>query len=273
MNDVDSIIKAIETVQTYCKGSGAKVNVEKTVFMRIGEAKILPTSFAFKEEEHIKILGIIFGKDEKNSRNMMWEEILGGMERRLTFWKQRNLNLKGKVLIANTSLLSKMWYALSVMPIQIWVEKRLKKCILNFLWDCKPSRIAYDMLIGPIEEGGVGLMDVEQRKKSMRIKIIRKYLNEENNGDWKIIMKYFLNKCGGMGLEDDILWMKLKKRSIKGIPDFYKEVLEAWIDFLPHVSLNPQGREVLLNQPLFLNRHILLKNKEFFYKQWFEVAI
>lgn len=64
-------------------------------------------------------------------------------------------------------------------------------------------------------------MDVEQRKKSMRIKIVRKYLNEENKGDWKIIMKYFLNKCGDMGLEDDVLRMKLKKRNIKGIPDFY----------------------------------------------------
>lgn len=105
------------------------MNEEKTTFMRIGEAKIVPTNFAFKEEEHMKILGINFGKDEKNSVNMKWEEILGGMERRLIFWKQRNLNVKGKVLIANTLLLSKMWYALSVMPIQIWAEKRFKKFI------------------------------------------------------------------------------------------------------------------------------------------------
>lgn len=63
---------------------------------------------------------------------------------------------------------------------------------------------------------------------------------------------------------NDILWMRVKKGMIKGIPDFYKEVLDAWKDFLPHIDFKPQGRETILNQPLFLNAKIAIEGKEYF---------
>ncbi|MGL4253734.1 MAG: hypothetical protein ACRCR2_06795 [Fusobacteriaceae bacterium] len=52
-------------------------------------------------------------------------------------------------------------------------------------------------------------------------------MKEEN-----VIMKYFLNKCSNLRMGDDILWMRVKKGMIKGIPDFYRfKVLDAWRDF------------------------------------------
>ncbi len=110
----------------------------------------------------------------------MWEEALGGIERRLTFWKLRTLTLKGKVLVLNVLMISKLWYILCVSSMPLWVEKRLKKCFLDFLWGGKPPRIAYNTLIGAVGKGGLGLMDVEQRKNGLRVKIIKKYLDEEN---------------------------------------------------------------------------------------------
>ncbi len=127
-------------IQKYCKGSGAKINIDKTVMMRIGTAKQLPDYLSFKEEtENMKILGIRIGKEEKKTRDIIWDEILGGMERRLTFWRQRCLNLRGKILIMNALMLSKIWYTLEVTPLPIWVYKKLKSCILKFIWDGKPA--------------------------------------------------------------------------------------------------------------------------------------
>ncbi len=40
-------------------------------------------------------------------------------------------------------------------------------------------------LIGALGKGGLGLMDVEQRKNGLRVKIIKKYLDEENKAAWK----------------------------------------------------------------------------------------
>lgn len=167
--------------------------------MRFGEAPVLPACIAFNEKKKIKILGVNLGKDEKSSRDKRWEEIVGEMKRRLFFWKLRDLELKGRVIIANSLMLSKMWYNLSVTAMPVWVEKRVKSIVLEFLWSNKPPRIAHKTLIGSQEEEGLGLMDVEQRKKSMRGKTVKKYLNGEKMEEWKVIMKHFLKQMFKFG--------------------------------------------------------------------------
>ncbi len=92
---------------------------------------------------------------------------------RLHFWKLRNLNLKGEVLILNVLMVSKLWYVLYVSEIPLWAEQRLKKCFLDFLWEGKPARIAHNTILGAVEKGGLGLMDVEQRKNALRVKIAK----------------------------------------------------------------------------------------------------
>lgn len=268
-----SVKHVMEKVEWYCQGSGAKINEEKTVYMRFGKVPDLTGCCSFTQVQEIRILGVVLGKNEKSIRDTMWEELVEGMERRLIFWKNRFLNLKGKILVVNVLMLSKMWYVLYVNSMPLWVRQRLKTCILEFLWEKKPPRIAYNTLIGLAEEGGMGLVDLEQKMKSMRIKVVKKYLEEENKGDWKIIMEFYLNKCGNLNLGDNILWMKLKKWMIEGIPDFYKEVLSAWGLFLTNVNFKPHGRENILNQPLFLNKNIVIQEKEIYFKKWVEVGI
>jgi len=50
-------------------------------------------------------------------------------------------------------------------------RKKLKKCFLDFIWDGKPPRIAYNTIIGEVGKGGMGLIDVEQRQNSLRVKV------------------------------------------------------------------------------------------------------
>lgn len=80
------------------------------------------------------------GMDEKKVGETMWEEYLGGIERRMNFWKLRTLTLKGKVLILNVLIVSKLWYVLCVSSMPLWEEKSF----LDFLWEGKPARIAYN---------------------------------------------------------------------------------------------------------------------------------
>ncbi len=64
----------------------------------------------------------------------MWEEALRGIERRLNFWKLRTLTLKGKVLVLNVLIISKLWYILYVSSMLLWVQKRLKQKIIIFFY-------------------------------------------------------------------------------------------------------------------------------------------
>lgn len=55
-------------LKRFCKGSGGKVNEEKTVYMRFGKTVNLTENFKFKEVQEMKILGILIGKDEEKVR-------------------------------------------------------------------------------------------------------------------------------------------------------------------------------------------------------------
>lgn len=269
----ESVKQVMEIVRRFCKGSGGKINEEKTAYMRFGQTTDLEENFKFKEVKEMKILGILMGKDEDKVREIMWEEIVGSIERRLNFWKLRALNLKGKVLILNVLMTSKLWYFLYMTSMPVWVERGLKRCFLDFLWVGKPARIAYNTLIGMEGKGGLGLIDVEQRKNSLRVKLVKKYLDEGNKAEWKTTMGIFLNKCGNLNLGDNVLWMRTKEWITKGLPMFYKEVLRAWGNFLITVQYNVHGRENILNQPLFLNTGILNQGKEIYFKELMEVGI
>ncbi len=107
----------------------------------------------------------------------------------------------------------------------------------------------------------------------LRVKIVKKYLQEESKTEWKKTMKYFLNKCGNFNMGDGILWMKMKFWMTEGLPEFYREIFSAWGKFLTKIVYNPQGRENILNQPLFLNNNILKQEKGIFFKKWMEVGI
>lgn len=225
VENIESVKRVMEKTKLYCEGSGAKINEGKTAYMKFGRAEVLTGVFKFMEVQEMKILGAILAKNEKGAMDSLWEETVGGMERRLFFWRSRFLSLKGKILVVNMLMLSKMWYILHVMPLPDWVFKKIKKSVLEFLWDKKPPRIAYLTLIGKPEEGGMDLVDIEQKMKSMRVKVVRKYLDDKNKAEWKRLMGFYLNKCGNFNLGENILWMKLKNWMMEGIPRFYKEVL------------------------------------------------
>lgn len=60
------------------------------------------------------------------------EGALKGIEKRLRFWKLRNLTLKGKVLVINVLMLSKIWYVLSVTPLPHGYFARIKGFVKVF---------------------------------------------------------------------------------------------------------------------------------------------
>lgn len=157
-------------------------------------------------------------------------------------------------------ILAKMWYVLGVVPMPIWIARRVKNAVLNFIWDSKPPKISYNMMIGAVEDGGLGLQDPELKEKSFRIKTVKKFINEENDAEWKTAMSFYLNKCRNMEIGDYILRMKLKHEMIKGISEFY-EVLEVWKALLPNVYFKLERKDDFLNQPLFLNENILYKGQ------------
>lgn len=195
VEDTQGIDRAIEILERYCKGSGAKVNVGKSVCMRIGRVEEIQQHIQFKEEmQHIKILGVWVGMDSNKANILNWEGVLNGIGKRLRFWQARDLTLRGKVLIINSLMLSKVWYVLGVTPLSHVYYKRMKELVLKFLWGNGRAKIAYNTLLGNIKEGELGLLDPFLRMRTLRIKTVQKFLERNSDVIWKSVMEYNLKK-------------------------------------------------------------------------------
>ena len=75
--------------------------------------------------------------------------------------------------------------------------------LFRFLWNNKPEKIKRSILIGNKEEGGIEMPDFETYSKCLKIKWI-KLLCHNDEANWKVIPKLFLNQFG-----NDLLIFKM----------------------------------------------------------------
>ncbi len=92
----------------------------------------------------------------------------------LNTWKGRKLSLKGKITVINNLALPPLMYVASVIHTPDIVFKEVKAIIPDFIWDGKPSRIAYDVLIQSIGKGGLKLMNIKTKVKSLKAVRVKK---------------------------------------------------------------------------------------------------
>ncbi len=103
------------------------------------------------------------------------------MKNLLNSWKCRNLSLKGKITIVNTLALSSLLYLASVIHVPSIVFKEVKHIIVDFIWEGKTSKIAYDVLIQQTEEGGLKLVDFEDKVKSLKVMWVKCLTKDEKD--------------------------------------------------------------------------------------------
>ena len=140
--DEDSITKAFEIAHIFEKGSGSKLNLDKTEGMWFGSMAGRtdgPVTIKWRID-FIKILGIFFTMSNCNLLSLNWNFRIEKLAKRLESWKFQTLSLKGKSMIINTLALSGLWYTESVVSLPAWVEKRINRIIFDFLWWEKMSK-------------------------------------------------------------------------------------------------------------------------------------
>ena len=69
--------------------------------------------------------------------------------------------------------------------------KEVKSIILDFLWDGGSAKIPYDVLMREIGRGGLNLVDLESKVKSLKLAWIKR-LTDPGTGRYKILASFFL---------------------------------------------------------------------------------
>ena len=107
-------------------------------------------------------------------------------------WNRLRLSLRGKKLIINQTLLSKLWCIGQTYTIPKYIKKQIEKMTFDFLWEGKKIRPPRHLVQLPIWKGRLGILDIDTQLNSLKNKWIQRLLNS-NNALRKNLMLYQLN--------------------------------------------------------------------------------
>lgn len=100
------------------------------------------------------------------SQGQMRTQIHGKVSVRLEKVKKRHLTLAGRVLVANSIILSLLWYFIALWAGDFSFFNQIQRLIENFVWGGRP-RVARNTITQPVGKGGLGLLLIMEQYRSM----------------------------------------------------------------------------------------------------------
>ena len=137
----EGIQEIINCYNTFTSFSGIMLNLPKTEILVIGKKTQSKESFKIvsntvelliHDQECVKICGITFSNNPIIAYTANVKDKILKLEGQLNIWRQRNLSLKGKILIVKTFGLSQLVYSMQATSFHT-KELKLIEQILNFI--------------------------------------------------------------------------------------------------------------------------------------------
>ena len=156
VKDKDSIQSLITIFKDFEICSGFKMNLDKTK-AKVIDPEPLPTDSLFRLDctcEPLHKLGVTLTGIETDHYILNYKKRLKNMKNLLAAWKCRKVSIKGKITVINTLAISPLLYLTSVIHVPPQVITEVKGLITDCLWDGKPAKIAYNVMIQSIKMVG-----------------------------------------------------------------------------------------------------------------------
>ena len=241
--EVDRILRHVKVFE---EASGAKLNKSKTGMLGVGWDNMGRWGFNVVKGR-IKILGIHVGIGGEDVTRANWEMVISRVRDTVNRWRLRGLSLRGKVIVWNSLVASKIIHVVGTCELPQWALKALNDALSSFLWRGRANSIARRVLINGKREGGLGLFDVAIKRDALRVKIVRKFLDWDRQYSWEGAVAGWLAQYG----EGDVynLCTLPPRKAYSRLPCFFQEILEAWAKILPSLKPMEVNKSVLLKLP------------------------
>ena len=182
--------------------------------MRYSQAKLYSQKQLHWSDGPIKILGVFIDPCKQRMLQCNEKDLLKKMENTLNAWTARSLTLIGKILIVNMLIISKCLHRFAVLPTfsnEFFVNAKEK--IIEFIWNGRKPKIAYNTLTKQIEKGGLKLIDLRSKEQAIKIGWVRKarQTNELEHKFWPKI----INEILPLGIDTFECNIKPKRCKIK----------------------------------------------------------
>ena len=238
-----------------------KLNLSKTECILLGPLKGQYTNIdnITVNNTCVKVLGIHIGHDKDLCYKNNWNKKIDDVEKLFESWKKRKLTIFGKVCLINTLAISKFIYTASILDYpNDETIKLLNKSIFHFIWN-KRDRIKRNTMIGNISEGGISLIDIKSKIKSLKASWVGKIYSSNAS------LKDFINSfCIERNTDIDYI---LKTSAtvlndfelISNFNNFYAEIFIYFNSCKKCQNINDMKLHDVLCQPLWCNKLFQIK--------------
>ena len=191
-------------------------------------------------------MGVTITNDLTENIEKNFKSRLKAMQDVLNIWLTRNLSLKGKITILKSLALPKLLYVSTNVPVPSDVIKEAESIISNFLWNYKTPKIKRNVIIQPIENGGLKAPDFRSMVKASKVAWVKRLLSP-GNAKWKLIFQEMIP----MPIKH-IIESHLNENMIDNVPIFYRQVLSSWNE----IKKSPSKVTDYLEQIIWNNKFI-----------------
>ena len=189
----------------------------------------------------------------------------------LNCWELRRLSLIGKITVLKSLIASQLVYILVTLPTCEPFIREINQIFFDFLWSGRGDKIKRNIMINDYPDGGLKMIDIQSFNKSLKTTWIKKYLDPNNRGKWKLFFEIELQPYGGSLLFECNLKEEDINSSFNFSDVFLIEVLGIWCELNYQDVLTSSTH--FHSQILWNNSLIKIGKKPIFYKKWFQKGI
>ena len=251
----------------YCI-SGLKLNYDKTCNIWLGSKKNCKTTYLDHLEmswnpRKFKLLGLWFTNDLSDMADINLKEKFTETIKLFRIWMKRTITPLGKIAILKSLILSKLTFLWILLPNppQHVIDKVQTLCY-DFIWDNKKDKIKRSLVTQSIENGGLGLPNVQIQIKALKLTWLKKCIltDENDKAKWFEIL---YKTCPSISMLKEYGANVLVRNTFPN--PFWKDVFASYIEFSDNV--HPNKEEILL-EPIFFNNKFLINSKTMYFKDW-----
>ena len=268
----DSLSASLNILDKFSEISGLRLNNKKTEALWIGvnsgSDNIYFPERNFKwQKRKVKALGVWLSIDPEITDTLNYQEKLEKVWNILSCWKYRRLTLIGKIKVIKSLVASQLVYVLAPLHTNENFIKEVNKLFYLFLWNGKGDKIKRSTMINDYSQGGLKMIDIQAFNKSLKTTWIKKYLDNENQGKWKLFFDLELETLGGNILFTGNLNKKDTNMTIRVSDRFIKEILAIWSEVNFEDCIISENQ--FLEQSIWHNSLIRIGVGPIFYKEWY----
>ncbi|KAK4518752.1 uncharacterized protein ATC70_008974 [Mucor velutinosus] len=174
----------LSLLSLYGKASNAKVNLNKTILVSLSGKRheswthLAETSnIEWYDESSIgsvRYLGYPLYHTKEQLAHFL-DSVTVNLQRQCNLLKKRQLSIRGKGLVANSLLLSRMWHLLRVVVVPAEWLQEVKRIVRTYIVSFWPV-VSWDSLCLPRKHGGLGLVDIENQHLALHLIYVKRLL-------------------------------------------------------------------------------------------------